>query len=411
MKISAKIEVSNRSHASLGSNMRKRPVYSTLSIGKVARNGDFKILYCTKSMATPKTYNIKNNVQQVFTKFIKEGKATIRFKSPPEDIIISHEDGRTLMSFLTILMKVLKNEPINTTHVINPQDTKIPMKPKTSLIVNTVKEYWHEFPRTLTSLMASNIALDDIGNKMRPLLQLKVLDLSNNCLTNLPEYLGNLPLGELNLSHNQLTHQSNWSWMKKPCIQKTLNKLVLSHNKMIKLPTTTYKFYNLIELHLESTNLITMPIWLCTSFPKLRVLDLSMNTLMFLPASVESFKHSLDTFIVPFVHTPHDFPLTSNYTTFPSLKSLAAKFVFPNRFKLTPKTCPESLIIYLFNHINHCKCGRIVYSEDDRLVSGHFKEEALWSDWSNHITHQRMANVGRVNILYQPCVNKTKKCG
>lgn len=91
----------------------------------------------------------------MFTKFIKEGKATIRFKSPPEDIIISHDDGRTLMSFLTILMKVLKNEPVNTTHVINPQDVKVPTKPKNNWVVGTLKEYWQEFPRTLVSLVVS----------------------------------------------------------------------------------------------------------------------------------------------------------------------------------------------------------------------------------------------------------------
>lgn len=78
----------------------------------------------------------------------------------------------------------------------------------------------------------SNIGLDDIGNKIRPLLQLKVLDLSKNQLTDLPEYLGNLPLSDLNLSHNQLSYKSNWSWLKRPCIQKNLNKLVLSHNKV-----------------------------------------------------------------------------------------------------------------------------------------------------------------------------------
>lgn len=59
MKISANIEVSNRSHASLAGNMRKRAVYSTLSIGKISRDGDFKIVYCNKSMVTPKTYNVR----------------------------------------------------------------------------------------------------------------------------------------------------------------------------------------------------------------------------------------------------------------------------------------------------------------------------------------------------------------
>ncbi|KAL1452631.1 hypothetical protein WDU94_006844 [Cyamophila willieti] len=105
-------------------------------------------------------------------------------------------------------------------------------KPKTALIVDSLKEYWFEFPRTLVSLVASNIGLDDIGNKVRPLLQLKVLDLSKNIISELPEYLGNLPLSELNLSGNQLNYKSDWRWMKRPCIQKTLTKLVLNQNKV-----------------------------------------------------------------------------------------------------------------------------------------------------------------------------------
>lgn len=419
MKISASIEVSNRNHASLSGYMRKRPVYSTLSIGKVSRDGEFKILYCNKSMAMPKMYNIIGNVERIFSKFIKEGKATIRFKHPPEDIIISHDDERTLMSFLTILVKVLNKEPINTTHVIDFQDTKVPSKPKTSWTVETSKEYWEEFPRTLTTLMVSNINLDDIGNKMRPLLQLKVLDLSKNKLSELPEYLGNLPLSELNLSHNQLTYHSNWSWMKRPSIQKTLHKLVLSNNKLTKLPSTLYKFHNLVDLQLASIDIVTMPTWLCTSFPNIRTLNLSYNRLIFAPANIKDV-HKMATLEAPQMeHYNHDddFPLSSVPRVFPSLKSLAAKCVYPFRSKLTNKSCPENLLMYLYNNIGYCKCGQRMYSEDSHPFSGYFKIECMFNLFYNiaafgfALNEQDPENGNSgVRVLYQECVNRTKHC-
>uniref|UniRef100_A0A8D8ZXL5 Leucine-rich repeat protein 1 n=1 Tax=Cacopsylla melanoneura TaxID=428564 RepID=A0A8D8ZXL5_9HEMI len=405
MKISAKIEVSNRNHACLGSNMKKRAVYSTLSIGKVSRTGDFKILYCTKSMVSPKQYTIKNNVEKVFTKFIKEGKATIRFKCPPEDIIIAHDDGRTLMSFLTILMKVLKNEPVHTTHVLNPQDTKVPSKPKTALVVDSLKEYWFEFPRTLVSLVASNIGLDDIANKVRPLLQLRVLDLSKNIISELPEYLGNLPLSELNVSQNELNYKSNWNWMKRPCIQKTLNKLVLNQNKMIKLPPLLYKFHNLTELYLSGSHLVTVPTWLCTSFTNLRVLDLSGNEMVFLPASFQDLRN-IDRLNPPSMSQSDELPFDPDSRAFPSLKSLAAKYVFPERYKLSNKSCPESLIVYLYSCINYCKCGRRSYTLDSPLAGSQLRLEAQGS-WFDTFG----SPCARVWILYQPCLSRTKQCG
>lgn len=43
------------------------------------------------------TFQIKDNVQQIFGKFLNEGKATIRFKEPEQDLCLSKVRSKILI--------------------------------------------------------------------------------------------------------------------------------------------------------------------------------------------------------------------------------------------------------------------------------------------------------------------------
>lgn len=74
-----------------------------------------------------------------------------------------------------------------------------------------------------------------IDSQMLNLINLRVLNLSNNCIEIVPNRLGEMALVELDLSQNHL-HKSvtfnSWSWMDGTILRATLQSLNLSNNKV-----------------------------------------------------------------------------------------------------------------------------------------------------------------------------------
>jgi hypothetical protein len=73
--------------------------------------------------------------------------------------------------------------------------------------------------------------------KILRLQKLKVLDLSHNDLTSLPEELGMLSLDCLHLSHNKLgetpAQDQRWNWISGFRLANSLEVLDLSHNEVL----------------------------------------------------------------------------------------------------------------------------------------------------------------------------------
>jgi Leucine-rich repeat (LRR) protein len=74
-------------------------------------------------------------------------------------------------------------------------------------------------------------------NKILRLQNLKVLDLSYNDLTSLPEELGMLSLDCLYVSHNKFgetpAQDPRWNWVSGLRLAKSLEVLDLSHNEVL----------------------------------------------------------------------------------------------------------------------------------------------------------------------------------
>lgn len=98
---------------------------------------------------------MKKNIEQIFTRFVDIGKATVRFKNPPHDICIMC-DPLQLKLFLRIL-KLALEEKVSTKSLMLSSITPtpgLPPAPKTKYVVLSKAAYptLEGFPRTLQTL-------------------------------------------------------------------------------------------------------------------------------------------------------------------------------------------------------------------------------------------------------------------
>jgi LRR-repeat protein 1 len=97
-----------------------------------------------------------DNIDKVFTRFVADGKATIRLKNPPNDLIIKC-CPKDLKLFLQVLKVCLENKnPEKCAHVSNlaSASSKVAPKPKTRLVICSKSQFpiIEGFPRTLEIL-------------------------------------------------------------------------------------------------------------------------------------------------------------------------------------------------------------------------------------------------------------------
>lgn len=94
----------------------------------------------------------------MFTKYISQGKMTLRFNTPSHDLII-HSNEDHLRHFIKFLQKVMKVKGTNEIKTLKLLDlskapSKVGPKPKTKLLIKCKKDLQaaDSFPRTLEVL-------------------------------------------------------------------------------------------------------------------------------------------------------------------------------------------------------------------------------------------------------------------
>ncbi|XP_076982955.1 leucine-rich repeat protein 1 isoform X5 [Tamandua tetradactyla] len=100
MKLHCEVEVMRRQLPALGLRNRGRGVRAVLSLCQQTRpRVGFEcggpqpacLLISTLKDKRGTRYELKENIEQFFTKFVDEGKATVRLKEPPVDIYLSKD--------------------------------------------------------------------------------------------------------------------------------------------------------------------------------------------------------------------------------------------------------------------------------------------------------------------------------
>lgn len=368
VKLTCSVEVKNRH----GADIKRRAIKSVLALGKQPNSEDLYIMLFNSNNKNGTKYMLKENLEQVFTKFVSEGKSTLRFKEPPHDIFVQGDPIQLKCFLKTLRLALQKKVPLKELG-LSSLGVTVTKKciPQTKLVITRRSDYpIHGFPRTLEILKINDIARCSLDKGILYLQRLRTLDLSNNIINDIPPDFNLLPnLCELNLSKNEFGKCRDWRWIGNN-LAKSLKTLNLSQNNMEFVPINMNNFKALITLDLSQNKLTSIPHNLA-SMNNLKNLNVSSNLLRYLPSSLYVLRFDwIDVSDNQFVLSDkvnQDFP--KNVTLF----ELAASRTIQYRLPVMPGMLPVSIIQFLQKSMI-CVCGRATFSKRFRYLSTLYKK-------------------------------------
>ncbi|XP_012062403.1 PREDICTED: leucine-rich repeat protein 1 [Atta cephalotes] len=359
MKFHCYIEIHDR----ILSVCSQRRSQSILAFTKKSVEDDVYLYLQTRQNKQGTKYQIVNNVKQVFTKFVADGKVTIRLTQPCHDLIIQ-SDSIQLKSFLRILNQIInrhsQHEGLVNQYTVMPNvffnSNQFSMG-KVKVVVKKKSEYptLQGFPRTTEQLILSGLSRKSFDRQILRLQSLKILDLSDNNISYLPKELGTLPhLQQLLLSQNNLgkSPKSKWTWLEQTAIKHNLHFLDISSNLLTELPTQIKNLNALVHLKISQNTLTHLPHNIKT-LRNLRVLDVARNRLSYLPVTITYLRlQLLDVTENPFMESydikndvcGNDSAMTVKMT---NLVEWSAKSILKSRITYDASIIPYTLVDYL----------------------------------------------------------------
>uniref|UniRef100_A0A1A9WZU5 PIF1/LRR1 pleckstrin homology domain-containing protein n=1 Tax=Glossina brevipalpis TaxID=37001 RepID=A0A1A9WZU5_9MUSC len=370
MKILCETQVINRHTQTTKS---PRMVKATLAVGyhRTAKDDSessrksLEIIHFTPQNKLGTRYKIYNNVEKIFTKFLQDGKATISFKQPAENLLIKC-DPIQLKGFLQTLKLGLEGKGSLNLRTNIAATTAIPQKsqPQIKMTITNRSDYPTKgFPRTLRQLTVTGIQLCKITFEMCSLKNLTVLNLSYNNIEKVPLELGRLPLTQLDVSNNGLGADKSWLWLNSKTLRETLRELDFSANKLDSFPRPLVRLEKLVSLKLNNNFIKRIP-FAIRRMHSLRYLSMSSNQLESLPSSFNSTRLDLlDVWGNNFQpHREHevDKKKSVEFGTPSALWLLACRAVHQYKLSYSANTLPWTLVDIL-TEAPKCACGTLCY--------------------------------------------------
>lgn len=364
MRIHAEVDVVNRQ---LKAGMKKgKAAKSQLAIGrKPLAEGQAEVFLMLSNLSNKAgvKYLLKDNVENIFTRMIQEGKATIRFQEPQHDLCIKCSDLVQLKSFLMMVKKCQEGKDIGklSLSALQPASTSQMEGPKTKLCVTKRGDYPSKgFPASLQRLQVSGIRLARVDTRMVKLSNLVHLNLSNNEITKLPDSWDLMTsLKEIDLSNNQMTSLPRGFCVS--ILSKNLRLLNLSSNQFVLLPNYMCNLTSLVTLDLSKNQLKALP----PSFGKLsqlKQLAASENKLKVLPGGFARLRlNSLELSNNEDLLEEEPRVLRNRLESVPSLLELVARFVQIKGISATAETVTPQVLAYLDSGMR-CLCSLPVWN-------------------------------------------------
>ena len=311
MRLKADVRVVSRGLCEHGLKANTKYVWAQLSVGKkeiktsTLNVEEYYLFVCTAKNKAGTKYEVSKANIEIMCKFVEEGKATLRLKEPPHDIIIKAKDAIELKAFLSVLRKVREGQEVKEVNLggMAPATLKQVTKPKTKMVITSRKEYplTAGFPSSLETLTVVNVNLKQIDKRILKLRHLTALDLCNNCLVDIPAEMSQLKnLNTLSVAANKLKVVKPSLIESLPVSLRVLDftkneiefiptnivrlvylrVLKLAGNKLKRLPFNIGKIGRLEELYLSNNLVTALPGSLAIDRPPLDVLEVSGNPLL-----------------------------------------------------------------------------------------------------------------------------------
>ena len=156
MQVNCKVNVVNRLLPSAGQSGPNRLVWSNITLSENKACVVELSLATTRNKAGTK-YRITKNLEQIFSKFVSQGKLTLRLKQPAVDLCLSGE-----VRHMEKILAVVKGEDDQlkkgTLCPLLANSTNKVVIPKTKLNIASRADYpvTTSFPETLTNLKVLN---------------------------------------------------------------------------------------------------------------------------------------------------------------------------------------------------------------------------------------------------------------
>jgi len=371
MKLYANVDIVNRRLASHGMKGNNKKIKSHVAIGKKPLEDGQKEIFIMVSNAQQRQgmkFPIMGNIEQVFTRLVNEGKTTIRFKEPENDLCI-HGDPIEVKSFLSVLKKVLSGQDVEklTLSALQPLSNKQIAGPKRKLSVAKRSEYpvKEGFPQTLTHIRINGIRLAKIDKRITKLMNLTELDLVENEIENLPEDCEALTrLSTLNLANNKINVIPRG--FSAGQLSKTLTSLNLTSNSIKLLPNHVCQLAQLVSLHIDENELTQLPPSL-GNLSKLKILTATNNKIKFLPGSSAALRlEKLDLSSNPWDESQARV-VSNKLTGVSNLLELSACQVIKHKIKYEPEDMFPQLLRYL-ESVMYCPCKKPIWNNVARAM-------------------------------------------
>ncbi|XP_004524792.1 leucine-rich repeat protein 1 [Ceratitis capitata] len=352
-------------------NRSPRYVKSTLAVGynNSTKDSDgnstrhLEIMHFTPQNKVGERFKVTNNIEKIFSKFLRDGKVTIGFKEPPVNLMINC-DPIQLKGFLQTIKLGLEGKDSINLRLNIAAATAIPQRsqPQEKMTVLRRGDYPRKgFPRTLKSLKISNIQLIKVTFDICSLRNLTVLDLSDNQISKVPREMGRLPLVSFTINNNQLGTANDWEWLRGKQIRKTLRELDLSANELNYFPRELIHLEQMVGLKLSNNKIRRVPFGF-RRLRNLRNLYLASNLLTSLPSDFNTMRIVvLDVWGNKFgMKTEHIVNLENSVHSTPPLWLLAARAVCAYKLSYSASTIPW-LLLDILAESPLCACGKLCY--------------------------------------------------
>ncbi|XP_022103702.1 leucine-rich repeat protein 1-like isoform X2 [Acanthaster planci] len=369
MRLSCDVDVKNRLLPSHGMKAKGRPMRCSLAIGRRGGSsskpeGAVFLMLCSAKDKTGTKYKLKDNVEQVFTRFVEEGKVTLRLKEPAQDMCISKADPLQLKNFLSVLKLSYKGQSSGLSKVhlstLTPATTAQVERPKTKMVILKRSDYpiSQRFPKGLESLQVNGCGLSRVDCRILEMKSLRALDLSSNRIRALPNNPGQLSvLAELKVANNLLERLPPPLCLSS--LRTSLHSLDLSENSLKFLPPQICELASLLRLNIANNQLTALPDHF-GQLGRLRFFSVAGNQIEVLPFSfmdlaLEEVDLTGNCFQSQMLEgSAAHFGRTQE--GFPSLLEVAARAIKKQRIAYTEEDLPRHLYHHL-SQVKWCVCG------------------------------------------------------